>query len=397
MGHRIRRKGCGMERTPLELYIHIPFCVRKCLYCDFLSAPGDRETKEAYMRALLAETEGRADGCREYQVTSVFVGGGTPSVVDPVWIERLLETVRRHFQVAGDAEITMEVNPGTVGPESLAAYRRAGINRLSIGLQSAREEELRALGRIHTWEQFAEAYGAAVKAGFHNINVDLMSALPGQTRGDFRETLEKVLALEPLPAHISVYSLIVEEGTPLYERQERGELILPDEDCERQMYRDTKKRLSAAGFSRYEISNYARPGYACRHNCGYWRRVDYIGLGLGAASLFRNVRFHNGRDLESYLRAPLGCREDVEVLTEAEQMEEFLFLGLRLVGGVSEERFRETFGRSLKEVYGPVIRKNRSDGLLRWRTDAADGGRYLALTERGLDLSNYVMSQFLFD
>lgn len=386
-----------MEKKPLELYFHIPFCEKKCLYCDFLSAPADAGTKDRYMQALLAEVEGRADEYRDYQVSSVFIGGGTPSTVGAAWMEKILGTVREHFFVQKDVEITIEVNPGTVDEERLQVYRRAGINRLSIGLQSACDGELRALGRIHTWEQFLAAYHAAVSVGFENINVDLMSALPGQTLENYHETLESVLALKPLPTHISAYSLIVEEGTPFFERRERGELILPDEECERQMYEDTKKRLSGAGFSRYEISNYARPGYECRHNCGYWRRVDYIGFGLGAASLFQNVRFHNGRDLQAYLRDSLGCREDVEQLSERERMEEFLFLGLRMTKGVSGREFQETFGRSLEEVYGPVIRKNRKDGLLYEHTEDAGGERYLALTGRGLDLASYVMSQFLFD
>lgn len=386
-----------MEKKPLELYFHIPFCVKKCLYCDFLSAPADMGTKDRYMRALFAEVEGRADEYRDYQVSSIFIGGGTPSTVEPAWMARLLGTVRKHFFVQEDAEITIEVNPGTVDEECLQTYRQAGINRLSIGLQSARDEELRTLGRIHTWEQFLAAYDAAVSAGFDNINIDLMSALPEQTLASYHETLECVLALSPPPTHISAYSLIVEEGTPLFERQSRGELFLPDEDCERQMYVDTEKWLVGAGFSRYEISNYARPGYECRHNCGYWRRVDYIGFGIGAASLFQDTRFHNGRDLQAYLQAPLESREEVEMLSERERMEEFMFLGLRMTQGVSKQEFSEKFGVALEEVYGPVIQKNLEDGLLYEHIEDAGGERYLALTGRGLDLAGYVMSQFLFD
>ncbi len=389
--------GYGMEEKPLELYFHIPFCVKKCLYCDFLSAPTDPGTREAYLRALLSEVEGRADEYRGYRVSSVFFGGGTPSVVEAAWIGRLLDAVRERFLVSGDVEITVEVNPGTVDAKSLGVYRRAGVNRLSIGLQSALDRELAALGRIHSWGQFLSTYDAAVQGGFDNINVDLMSALPGQTLASYGETLSRVLSLHPLPAHISAYSLIVEEGTPFFERRARGELSLPDEECDRRMYEETERRLLEAGFARYEISNYARTGYECRHNCGYWRRVDYIGFGIGAASLFQNVRFHNGRDLEGYLRAPLDCREDVEVLTEREQMEEFLFLGLRMTRGVGERDFLETFGVPLAEVYGPVIRRNLADGLLCWHRVPPGGERYLALTKRGLDLSNYVMSQFLFD
>lgn len=377
----------------LELYIHIPFCVRKCNYCDFLSSPADRGTQEAYMAALFSEITGRATEYREYEVTSVFIGGGTPSVVEAKWMVQLMELLRGRFCLSGDAEVTIEVNPGTVDAEKLKVYYDAGINRLSIGLQSAKDEELKRLGRIHTFRQFLETYEAARAAGFDNINVDVMSALPGQTLQSYRQTLQKVLALTPPPEHISAYSLIVEEGTPFADWEREGRLDVPDEDCERLMYEETKRILAEAGFHRYEISNYAREGFACRHNCGYWQRVDYAGFGIGAASLIENVRFSNNRDLQKYLENPLGQRSEVQVLSVAEQMEEFMFLGLRMTQGVNVEAFRENFGSTLTEVYGEVIEKNIEDGLLHYLS----GGTCLALTEHGLDVSNYVMAQFLFD
>ncbi len=390
----------------LELYIHIPFCVKKCNYCDFLSAPCTREQTENYMAALFAEIAGRAQEYREYVVTSVFVGGGTPSIVDAKQMAALMELLKREFAVAEEAEITIEVNPGTADEEKLKCYYKAGINRLSIGLQSANDEELQMLGRIHSYEQFKKTYYAARVVGFANINVDVMSALPGQSLSSYQHTLYQLLQLTPMPEHISAYSLIVEEGTPFFEWQQEGTLNLPEEDCERRMYEETKRILGEAGFQRYEISNYARPGYECLHNVGYWKRTDYVGFGIGAASLIKNQRFCNDSDLEKYLEQPLACRMDFQELSIKEQMEETLFLGLRMTEGVSAVDFCKQYGKSLQEVYGDVIRRNIADGLLLFREacpDGADTGdreekrRYLALTERGLDVSNYVMSQFLFD
>ena len=380
----------GQKET--ELYVHIPFCVRKCLYCDFLSAAADAETRERYVRALSEEIRGRAEECAGYRVTSVFFGGGTPSVLTGEQIKRLLDEIRDGYCLTGDAEITVEVNPGTADREKLERFRAAGVNRLSIGLQSARDEELETIGRIHTWEQFLEVYHGAREAGFENVNVDLMSALPGQSLGDYLETLHKVTGLEPVPEHISAYSLILEEGTPLYELCERGVLRLPDEETDRLMYRETKRILRRKGYRRYEISNYAKEGRECRHNCGYWQRKNYLGFGIGAASMKENVRYKNGEELSAYLRRPLGCRRDFQKLGLAEQMEEFMFLGLRMTEGVSESRFADCFGQEMEQVYGEVIAKNIRDGLLIWR---GAGTRRLALTDKGLDLSNYVMGQFL--
>ena len=376
------------------MYIHIPFCVKKCSYCDFLSAPATEQTKEAYMAALFAEIGGRAKDYKDRIVTSVFIGGGTPSLLSGDSIRQLMEHIREGFRLASDAEITMEVNPGTVTTEKLTAFYAAGINRLSIGMQSAQEQELKILGRIHDFDGFCQVYREAVGAGFTNINVDVMSGLPGQTLASYKDTLEKVLRLEPMPQHISAYSLIVEEGTPFAAMADRGELPLPEEDTERAMYEETIEVLAGYGFHRYEISNYALDGYECRHNVGYWIRRDYLGFGIGAASLIDNVRFQNGRDLNAYLAHPLACREEQQPLTTQEQMEETMFLGLRLIRGVSYPEFARCYGQTLEEVYGEVIARNVADGLLAVRED--ETGRHLMLTGRGLDVSNYVMAQFLF-
>lgn len=350
------------------------------------------------MEALTRETKERAGVCREYLVTSVFLGGGTPSVVESEQIEELLRVVKEHYRLALDAELTIEVNPGTVDNEKLARFRKAGLNRLSIGLQSADDGELRALGRIHTWQQFLETYRAAREVGFVNINVDVMSSLPGQSPDSYLATLKKVLSLKPEPEHISAYSLILEEGTPFFEMAEAGKLELPDEDTDRAMYRETKRILAQAGYARYEISNYAKGGFFCRHNIGYWKRREYMGFGLGAASLINNTRFNNTRDMCSYLGNPTGCRENVQKLSTEEKMEEFMFLGLRLTEGVDPAEFADCFGCSPQEVYGDVIEKNIREGLLyrkQYRGSDGEEKERLALTEFGLDVSNYVMQQFL--
>ncbi len=371
----------------LELYIHIPFCVRKCKYCDFLSAPASQRERQAYVDSLCGKIRSYADSAKAYHVVSIFLGGGTPSILEGEQILQIFAAIREAFLVDDDAEITLEANPGTVtggGPasvteEKLAAWRQAGINRLSIGLQSAEDRELKALGRIHTFAGFKETYQAAVAAGFSNTNVDLMSAIPFQTEESWERTLRTVAGLTPPPAHISAYSLIIEEGTPFYERYGSGEHAeeLPDEDAERRMYERTEEILSEYGYHRYEISNYALPGYECRHNLGYWDRREYLGIGDGAASLFEGKRWSG--------------EEEPVTLTRKDAMEEFMFLGLRKMEGVSRRRFREEFQTEMEEIYGTVIEELCRQGLLE------TAGDRLRLTRKGIDVSNYVMSEFLLD
>lgn len=390
------------QKKPLELYIHIPFCARKCLYCDFLSFPASAAAQAEYMDQLRCEILFSGPWYQDYEVKTIFIGGGTPSVLEPEQITMLMQTVTRVFSVAEDAEITIEANPGTRLASKLALYRQAGINRLSLGLQSASNEELRLLGRIHTFEDFLMSYQAARMAGFSNINVDLMSAIPGQSAESWRNTVRKVIMLKP--EHISAYSLIVEEGTPFgdhYLSHLSDSLAawppLAEEDEERWMYHLTKTFLEEAGYRRYEISNYAKPGRECRHNIGYWTGVEYLGLGLGASSYVDGCRFSNEPDLKTYqgLDFSLDGLErlhgQVHVQSRREEMEEFMFLGLRMTEGVSCGRFADAFGMVLDDVYGPVVEKLIQDGLMTRRE-----GR-LALTEWGLDVSNYVMSQFLLD
>ncbi len=377
------------EKKELEIYIHIPFCVRKCQYCDFLSGPAEEETKAQYMEALCREIEGKGSKYGEYEVSSIFLGGGTPTAVKAELLCRVLRLVKEKFDVKPEAEITIEMNPGTVTKDALNLYKNAGINRVSLGLQSTDNKELQSLGRIHTYEQFLETYKLVREAGFENVNIDLMSALPEQDLESYSLSLEKVTHLTPPPEHISAYSLIVEEGTPFYEAYEQGKLDLPSEDVERDMYHLTKAYLKEQGYERYEISNYAKPGKECAHNIGYWQRKNYVGFGIGAASLIENQRFSNGEEVQEYLKNPCECERNHQILSIEEQMEEYLFLGLRMCRGVSAKGFEECFDRTLEEVYGAVIEKHIKNGLL------VKSDEWLRLTEAGMDVSNYVMADFL--
>ena len=371
----------------LEIYIHIPFCAKKCNYCDFLSFPAAKEMQETYVDTLLKEIEAAKD--REtYRVSTVFFGGGTPSILPAEDIARILDQLRDNFLIAPDAEISVECNPGTVTLSKLTTYKDAGINRLSFGLQSSDNEELRLLGRIHTWEAFLDSYHYARETGFNNINIDLMSALPGQTIDKWQKTVENVMVLHP--EHISAYSLIIEENTPFYETYKNGH-GLPEEEEDRRMYAWTKKTLEEAGYRRYEISNYALPGRQCRHNVGYWKRIPYRGFGLGASSLIDEYRFKNTEDLNLYIartREGQACYDDCEKIDTKSQMEEYMFLGLRLTDGISEQEFFQIFGESIDEIYGQHLDQLMGQGLL-----LREKGR-IFLTDRGVDISNYVMAQF---
>ncbi len=373
------------RRIPLELYVHIPFCVRKCQYCDFLSGPSDEETKDRYIEALLKEIRA-AEHTEDYEIVSVFIGGGTPSALKAEAIASIMRTLQEQFFFCEDAEVTIEANPGTVDLEKLTIYRNVGINRLSLGLQSTDAEELKLLGRIHSYEEFLKSYEWARKAGFSNINIDLMFAIPGQTGEAWRQHLYQVAELNP--EHISAYSLIIEEGTPFAEQN----LDLPDEDTEYQMYEDTAEILERYGYRQYEISNYAKQGYMCRHNAGYWQRLEYLGFGLGASSLYGGMRFSNTHQMQEYLkesRNPDQIRKDVTVLSRNEQIEEFMFLGLRMTEGISEKKFEENFDVRLMDIYGDILQKYEETGFMehietKWR-----------LTRKGIHVSNHILADFL--
>jgi len=375
-----------MKEKEFGVYVHIPFCVQKCSYCDFLSAAAPASVRQRYVQALTEEirlTEEKAAGT----VKSIFFGGGTPSMLAAEQMQMLLQTLRTEFSIQPQAEISMEVNPGALRPETLVAYRQAGVNRLSIGLQSAHNEELRALGRIHTYEQFVENYRLARQAGFTNINIDLMLAIPGQTRESLRQSLERVIALRP--EHLSVYSLIVEEGTPFYERQDT--LDLPDEETERAMYWLADEYLAANGYPAYEISNYALPGKECRHNLIYWSDQDYLGLGIGAASYWDGARYQNTEDIGAYLKGsrPQLIRRLIRPRDDQKHLEEYLFLGLRKRAGIELAELNCRFDRPLERLYAKEVENLTAQGLLLQQ----DG--FLRLTKRGIDVSNRVLAEFI--
>lgn len=451
------------NKNELGIYIHIPFCVHKCIYCDFLSSPADVHTRKQYVRALINEIyltrEGKCankliknvlqgdntsyedmeeqavngltsdyalydtvcmadyektimqediSGCVDdiksengHIVTSIFIGGGTPSAIDAEDISDILDAVRKNYNVSDKAEITIECNPGTMDKKKAAIYRKAGINRISFGLQSTDNNELRMLGRIHTYEQFMESYKIAREAGFDNINIDLMSALPGQTMESFKAVLEKALSLGA--EHISVYSLIVEEGTRLSDNIDSFPQI-PSDDEDRQMYYMTKEMLSSYGYEQYEISNYAKKGYECKHNLKYWERCDYLGFGIGAASLYGGRRYTNISDIgrymdvlaeitnaldKSYVNELLQIRTDMEELSKEDEMSEYMFLGLRKTKGIDITDFKEEFGTDIKDIFGEAIEDNIARGLL------IHDGNCLYLSKRGIDISNTVMSDFI--
>lgn len=383
----------------LELYVHIPFCMKKCLYCDFLSDPADEKEQFAYMEGLLREIAYYGTRLSDTVISTIYIGGGTPSWLQEDYIAALMQEIFGSFTVAGNAEITIECNPGTLTKRKLEVYRESGINRLSIGLQSIHDEELKLLGRVHTFEQFLRNYGLARECGFTNINVDLMNALPGQTVEGAYQSLAKVIQLKP--EHISAYSLIIEKGTPFYDlykfdvvKLEAGmpPEDLPSEDTAYQIGKMTQDVLAQSGYLRYEISNYARKGYACKHNIGYWQRKEYLGVGLGAASLLDEVRYGNVRDLEQYIELSGDCsglREEENRLTRNARIEEYMFLGLRMTDGIEKNAFFHTFGFTVGQIYGEVIQYLQEEELI------CDTPTRLFLTDKGIDLSNFALAQFL--
>lgn len=374
------------------IYIHIPFCLRKCAYCDFLSGPADESVQKAYVNRLNQELFQVCErmNAKGMGISTIYFGGGTPSILPGREIVRLMETLMKYGNILQGAEVTLEMNPGTVSFEKLKCYAMAGINRLSMGVQSFHDEELKILGRIHTCRDFQSAYDMARKAGFSNISLDLMSGLPGQTAESWRENLHAAIMLEP--EHISAYSLIIEEGTPFYERY-GSRWSEEHEELDRQMYEDTGRILKQAGYLRYEISNYAKPGRESRHNSSYWTGIPYYGCGLGASSLIERpdgwFRTRNQSNLQKYLQEETVSLEEEELLTKQARMEEFMFLGLRMTEGIRISEFEDRFCRKFQAIYGDAVQKLVQEGLMELR------GERLALTDRGLDLSNYCFEKFL--
>ncbi|MGN0151089.1 MAG: radical SAM family heme chaperone HemW [Wujia sp.] len=394
----------------VSLYVHIPFCAVKCKYCDFLSFDGESYgTMLRYVDCLCQEIKMYEPVAGDYIVRSVFIGGGTPSLLDESLITNIMAFIRKTFTLEKDAEVTIEANPGTLRHQKLHGYKAAGINRISIGLQSADDTMLKKLGRLHNYDQFVASYKAARRAGFKNINVDVMSGLPGQTIHSYVDTLSRVIDFQP--EHISAYSLSIEEGTPFAQDESILE-SLPTEIIDRKMYEITKKLLAANGYDRYEFSNYAKSGYECRHNMVYWTGGEYIGFGIGASSYFQGKRFSNLRDVFTYINimeetaekfvttdsmemlyndTVKRLRENVTTIYIDSRMEEFMFLGLRMTCGVSRSDFEERFKKDIYEVYGSVLNKYIDQGFM-----ATEGDR-IFLTDAGIDVSNVILADFLLD
>lgn len=387
---------------PLSLYIHIPFCVQKCLYCDFLSWNKEDSVKEQYIRALTKEIGLWAPLLqKEYKVRTIFIGGGTPTCLSVSQLEQLGNALQEVSK--GPIEYTIEANPKTLTVERIKKIKEMGVNRISLGLQSAQDSELKALGRIHTYQDFLVNYHMLREENFNNINIDLMADIPGQTQESYEDTLEKVVSLQP--EHISAYSLIIEENTPFYEMYHQGLLKIPDEETDRKMYHFTKEFLKKKGYSRYEISNYALPDKECIHNMTYWTMGEYLGLGLGASSYFASYRFTNTTSFEEYIKEisfatpieNLGqfCKTNrqLHLVTLKEAMEEYVFLGLRTQNGISLKEYKERFGQDFHGVYESVLPDLFKNNLL---AQSHNRDR-IYLTDRGIDVSNAVLAYFLLD
>lgn len=370
----------------ISLYIHIPFCVKKCLYCDFSSYSGKEKSMSDYIDALIKEL---LEKCVNYKIASIFIGGGTPTHLDALNLKKLLEAVNK-LKFSPECEFTVECNPGTITEEKLALMKKYNVNRLSIGLQSTNNRLLNKIGRIHSFEEFKENYGMARKAGFNNINTDLMFGLPDQSLEDWKETLSNVTTLNP--EHISAYSLIIEEGTPFYSMYEKDMLNLPDEDTEREMYKEAVKILKEAGYHQYEISNFAKRNCECYHNKIYWQCREYIGIGASASSFINEKRFKNTDNIKDYITGINNNREvkeEIYLNTAEDDMEEFMFMGLRMTEGISIKEFSRRFNRDIFEIYKKPIEDNIKKGLLKISEDR------IMLTYHGIEVSNYVMSDFI--
>lgn len=373
----------------ISLYIHIPFCAQKCLYCDFPSFARKDHLRKAYIEALNKEIISLREKYNNLEINTIFIGGGTPSVLEADELECLLKEVAK-LNMAKDIEYSMECNPGNLTEEKLEVMKNYGVNRISMGLQAKQDNLLKGLGRIHNYKTFKENFLLAKKVGFNNINVDLMFGLPNQRLNEWEETLREIISLEP--AHISAYSLIIEEGTAFYNLYENDKLKLPTEEEERKMYHLAKKILEENGFNQYEISNYAKEGKECRHNLAYWNMDNWIGVGSATASYINGKRIKNISSVEEYINSINEKGEAVEEIinnSKNDNMEEFMFMGLRKINGIDENEFKKRFSMNINDVYGEILNKYIDEGLL-----IRDSGR-IFLSEKGIEISNIIMADFL--
>ena len=390
-----------METKNMGLYIHIPFCKRKCKYCDFISYSNKEHLIDRYIKCLKYEIRDIGiSNLHDYKkglddlinLKTIYIGGGTPSVIDSKYIKEILSEIKQNFKISSDVETTIEVNPGTVNETKLQDYKDAGINRLSIGLQSTNDNTLERIGRIHTYEEFLNTYNLARKIGFRNINVDLMLALPEQNMEELTDGLEKVIELKP--EHISIYSLILEEGTTLYKEIEEGKYVLTDDDMERKMYWKTKKMLENTGYIHYEISNFAKKGFESKHNLSCWNGEEYIGVGAAAHSYTNNVRYSNIGNIEEYINNfENGKAIDNFVFHEKQtnesKMKDYMILGLRKIEGINIDIFKNKFFQNPLYLFRKELKQLINEKLL------IVDGNYIKLTDKGLDLANLVWEEFV--
>ncbi len=368
----------------IGIYIHIPFCKQKCYYCDFLSFSNSEEKVDKYIQTLLKEIE--YSKIKNVQVSTIYIGGGTPSIIDEKYIKEIINKIKENYIVSNQAEMTIEVNPGTVNENKIKKYLQIGINRISIGLQSTNDRILKEIGRIHNYEKFLETYKIARDLGIKNINVDLMLALPNQSIEDLQESIEKVILLNP--EHISVYSLILEENTKLESLVLENKVYLPEENLERQMYWLVKRKLQENGYKHYEISNFAKLGYESKHNMNCWKQMEYLGFGLGAHSYYEGKRFSNVSNLQEYEKN--SFKKIVhEVQDENEKQKEYMLLGLRKIDGIKISEFKNKFALNPLYVFRNEINKLVEANLLAVDAD------YIKLTNKGIDFANIVWQEFV--
>lgn len=381
----------------LELYIHIPFCEKKCNYCDFVSFHANYDVVNKYINKLLSEIESKKYLANDYQICSIYIGGGTPSFIDSKYINFIMESIQNNYNVANNAEISIEVNPNSVTEEKIKSYFNSGINRLSIGLQSTNEDELKTLGRVHTYNDFLNAYNLAVHSGFKNINVDLINGIPGQTPESYKKTLKLVLMLNI--KHISIYNLIIEDGTPFKTMLANNEIQLPLENDILLMDKITKELTEYYRLNRYEISNYAKSGFECRHNLGYWSDVPYIGFGLNSSSYINNTRFKNKTNFNDYMSLDYtgymistnqnSYYDEVRIIDNKEHINEYVMLGFRKTAGINVNDFQKIFDQKFEDLFGTALKIYQGMGMINKKAD-----NYF-MTDEGLNVSNSILSDLL--
>ena len=377
--------------SELGIYIHMPFCKRKCYYCDFISFENKQNEIGQYCKALIKEIQHESKNIKE-SVSTIYVGGGTPSFVDANYVKQIIEVVKSNYYIQKNAEITVEINPGTVNEEKLKKYKEAGVNRLSIGLQSTKNQLLKQIGRIHTFEEFLFSYNLAKKIGFQNINVDLMLGLPNQTLEDLEDSLKQIIKIAP--EHISLYSLIVEKNTQIEKMINNGDIMLPEEELERNMYWKTKEILEKNNYKHYEISNYAKEGYESKHNSNCWKQKEYLGFGVAAHSYYQNKRYCNINSIEEYCKNIednniRNNRITCEIQTNEEKRKEYMLLGLRMIDGINIQEFKNKFIDNPIYVFHKELEKLVKENLIEIDLNQ------IKLTNKGLDLANLVWEEFV--